>query len=842
VTQSIRLVLLTLLAASAVLLPASVEAAPCPRMLKAMEQGEHEDAVERGEKCVERFRDPDKYPEGFLESLQQAWLDRARQRDTIEAMVEVQQRFPGSEVAEQASRREEELAWEHARADDSRAAYETHRAAYPDGPHAVEALQLEGARAFAEVEAGPTIELWRGFRTRYAEHALATEAFTREGELAFEVAAGQGGVEAWAGFVADYADHDRVGEARERMEAAAFEDAVASVEPEALRRFLDRYPGGAHGDEARWLAFVRGAQVRLSSGDETVELRATPGDEHPQIRQIEEGSTLSVSWPMWALPDPELPSVRVEALRDDGGSVGLDDCLGALIGRPGLWDQDDLAVLLEGALTLGSEAGALEVGLEVPLRAGLPCSEGSLTGLAFLVAPPAGLQAEELRFPVVLSRLVEPRLLSSALLLYRKGDALYVVDAATSQAPARLADLPAETRRWSFQEGGTSVLALGSKGALVADLATGRTLVDFSWGESVSTVHRWHGGWVVHLDRIGKHHFAEDSALVVVRDGSEVREDLVPFGEGTIRKVLVNDRFVAFEFSRPRESWEWQVADLRGKERPQKLDIDTGSVALVPEGSTAAIVPRDGQPRLIGVDLETGARSTLWAGRRDPEAYDGVIWPAGAPGPIVRHQAYPGSGDVHYLLPLSGGGPKRLTEAQAHALKKGEPEPSARPRDQATGVAAVDYEIHSKDVGDTPEVFAKDPRTGREVQISSTASYRSEKRCDQGERVRALGYGLAPTGEHVLYIAYRSGCDGTYGPTFISRLDGVGGQVELGTGDSVPSVADIPWSPGFGYLLIGKNGSLNVYSATGEVRTLDDDVKGARWYAPPLQVLMARDL
>ena len=225
-------------------------------------------------------------------------------------------------------------------------------------------------------------------------------------------------------------------------------------------------------------------------------------------------------------------------------------------------------------------------------------------------------------------------------------------------------------------------------------------------------------------------------------------------------------------------------------------------------------------------------------------------WPANAPGPVASISAVPGSPEVYWLIALVAGRPQapvQVDQLQYDLWCSGEAVTSAKPatpifRSVSEGRTIVgNREIFIRNVGLTPELFSLDLTTGVETRLSNTEKIPSHKRCDDGDLIRSLAFSVATTLEHVFYIAYRTGCDGTYGPTFITRIDGRGVPAQIGDGDNPPVEMEANWSADRKRLLLSGDGDLVVYNPAGSRAVLAKNVRGGRWFRPPPEMLIGWD-
>ena len=231
------------------------------RMGKWIEKGDLEAAIEKGEEKLARCSEGDDTTS--LETLlQTAWLQRAREQRTIEAMAAVRERFPGTATAQEALGVEMDLDWSDTVQRNTVETYADHQKRYPGSPHAADAARYERQLALDRVAASPSIEAWEQFRQRFPERPASPETVNREGEIAFMVTERRGSATAWMAYLEEYGQHSRAAEAKERQEKAAFEESLAVPGTEALVAYLASHEGGAHNPHARW-ALVTGTCQRL---------------------------------------------------------------------------------------------------------------------------------------------------------------------------------------------------------------------------------------------------------------------------------------------------------------------------------------------------------------------------------------------------------------------------------------------------------------------------------------------------------------------------------------------------------------------------------------------------
>jgi hypothetical protein len=794
-----------------VLLGTAMDAAgaDCSGMFKAIARGNWEEAVKKGEKCAKDYAKGKEMPEGFLPALQNAWLRRSVQMNTVPDFQAVQARFPGTATADSARLIEHDLVWATAvRQDD--------------------------------------VESLRVFRTTYAGLPRVSVAFDLEGELAFAATMAAATETAWLDFLAGYGGHAKAVQVRVKLEDSVFARAVASQGADSLRVFLARYPAAAHATEARWILANRTVTMTIVGPADTVLVRPGVMDAEVPVRAVlARGTTLRLDG---LVPGPDGAGLRPALRVWLGGSQTVS--FAAYLGRA---DSRELAPADRPEALVGEVAHVVDVAtawslvLDRPLRR-FPGADATapLGGFALVLEPPAGVAGSPLVFPVRVEESV-PAILSGAQnLLYEQDGTLWLRSVDATTPPLELARLPQKTAQWRFDRQGRGLIASGPNGAARINLATGD--VDTMWaGLNVESISEFPDGLLAKVSKkVGDRN---DWSLVMDRDGK--RTNLIEFGsgwEGWNDYPQVNDRWVAFSRKAAGENTpRVHVMPLAGSTPPRVLPVPVPSITLAPTGSLYVWKEESRQCILHLADIETGKDRVIWNTSSMAEGGFNCGWPKGAPGPVACISAVPGWSPSHWLIALVDGRPQAPVQIDQlqYDLWRGNGTVSAPARPKLVvrnGRTLVgNREVFVRDVGKTPELFSLDITTGAEIRLSYTDKIPAEKRCDSGELIRDMQYSVATTLEHVFYIAYRSGCDGTYGPTFIARIDGQGAPVQIGKGREPPVEVEANWSADRKRLLLSGDGDLVVYDPAGSRAVLAKTVRRGQWFRLPPEMLIGWD-
>lgn len=785
----------------------------CSGMFKAITRGNWEEAVKKGEKCAKDYaKDAAKgkpVPTEFLPAFQHAWLQRSVQLNTVPDFQAVQARFPGTATADSARLLEHDLVWTTAVSQDD-------------------------------------IESLRGFRTTYAGLPRASVAFDLEGELAYTGAMAASTETAWLEFLAGYGGHARAAQVRVKLEKAVFARSVASQGADSLRAFLARYPSTDHAAEARWLLANRTLTMTMVGPADTVLVRPDVTDAEVPVRAVlDRGTILRLDG---LVPGPDSAGLRPTLRVWQSGSATAS--FAAYVGRVDSRDQvsaDRPEALVSQVAHVVDDATGWSLVLDRPLcRFPGAGATAPLNGFALVLEPPAGVAGSPLVFPVRVEESVPEFLSGAQNLLYEQDGTLWLRAADSSAPPLEMAKLPPQTTQWRFDQRGSGLIAFGQNGAARIDLATGD--VDTMWtGLEVHTISEFPGGLLAKVSKkIGDLY---DWSLVMDRGGE--RTTLIAFGSGWMGRddfPQVNDRWITFSRTVAGESTpRAHVMPLAGSVPPRPLPIPVQNVALAPTGSLYAWEEETRQCILHLGDIETGKDRVIW---NTSDAHEGgfyCTWPKGAPGPVASISTIPGWSPSHFIIALVNGRPQapaRIDQLQ-YDLWQGSTTVSAPPRPELAvrdGRTLVgNREVFVRAVGKTPELFSLDITTGVDTRLSFTDKIPAEKRCDNGELIRDLNYAVATTLEHVFFIAYRSGCDGTYGPTFIARIDGKGAPVQIGDGSEPPVEIEANWSADRKRLLLSSYGDLVVYDPAGSAAVLAKNVRSGQWFSPPPEMLIGWD-